>query len=88
MMFKEWEGFKKGSWQTRIDVRDFIQLNYTPYEGDETFLVGPSKKTQKLWDEVQELFKKETEKGGVLDADTKTPSSIDAYEAGYIDKDL
>ena len=88
MMFKEWDGFKAGSWQKRIDVREFIQLNYTPYEGDESFLVGPSKKTQKLWDEVQELFKKETEKGGVLDADTKTPSAIDAYEAGYIDKNL
>ena len=86
--FNEWNGFKKGSWQKRIDVRDFIQLNYTPYEGNESFLVGPSKKTQKLWDEVQELFKKENENGGVLDADTKTPSAIDAYEAGYIDKDL
>ncbi len=88
MQFKEWNGFKKGSWQKRIDVRDFIQLNYTPYEGDESFLVGPSEKTKKLWSEVEELFKKETENGGVLDADTKTPSSINAYEAGYIDKDL
>ncbi len=88
MDFKQWKGFNAGSWQKRIDVRDFIQLNYTPYEGDDSFLAPASEKTKKLWNEVQELFKKETENGGVLDADTKTPSAIDAYEAGYIDKDL
>lgn len=88
MEYKQWKGFKKGSWQKRIDVRDFIQLNYTPYEGDDSFLAPATEKTQKLWNEVLELFKKEHEKGGVLDADTKTPSSINAYEAGYIDKDL
>ena len=88
MKFKEWNGFKKGSWQKRIDVRDFIQLNYTPYEGDDSFLADATEKTKKLWNEVQDLFKKETENGGVLDADVKTPSSINAYEAGYIDKDL
>ena len=88
MEFKQWEGFKKGGWQKRIDVRDFIQLNYTPYDGDDSFLAPATERTKKLWNEVQELFKKETEKGGVLDADTKIPSAIDAYEAGYIDKDL
>ncbi|MBR6033492.1 MAG: formate C-acetyltransferase [Clostridia bacterium] len=88
MNFKQWQGFNNGDWQKRIDVRDFIQLNYTPYEGDDSFLAPVSNKTKKLWDEVLDLFKKETENGGVLDADTKTPSAINAYDAGYIDKDL
>ena len=89
MDFKQWEGFNKaGEWTKEIDVRDFIQNNYTPYEGDSKFLAGPTEKTKKLWDEVLELYKKERENGGVLDADCKTPSSINAYEAGYIDKNL
>ena len=89
MDFKEWDGFNKaGEWTKEIDVRGFIQSNYTPYEGDSKFLAGATDKTKKLWDEVLELYKKERENGGVLDADCKTPSSINAYEAGYIDKDL
>ncbi len=89
MKFEQWEGFEKGDWQSEINVRDFIQRNYTPYEGDSTFLAGPTEKTKKLWDEVLELYKKEkASKGGVLDIDTKTISSVNAYEPGYIDKDL
>ena len=89
MDFKQWDGFNKaGEWTKEIDVRGFIQNNYTSYTGDSSFLVGPTEKTKKLWNEVLELYKKERENGGVLDADCKTPSSINAYEAGYIDKDL
>ncbi len=88
MEFKEWEGFKKGKWKEEIDVRDFIQANYTPYEGGQEFLKGPSENTKKLWETVLELYKKEKENGGVLDIDTKTISGISAHEAGYINKDL
>ena len=89
MEFKQWNGFKKGDWQSEINVRDFIQKNYTPYEGDESFLAGTTEKTKKLWDEVLELYKKEKEsEGGVLDIDTKTISTVNSHEAGYIDKDL
>ena len=89
MEFKQWDGFNKaGEWTKEIDVRGFIQSNYTPYEGDSRFLKGATDKTKKLWNEVLELYKKERENGGVLDADCKTPSSVNAYEAGYIDKDL
>lgn len=89
MKFEQWNGFKKGDWESEINVRDFIQKNYTPYEGDSTFLANATPKTQKLWDEVLELYKKEKESnGGVLDIDTKTISTINAHEAGYIDKNL
>ena len=89
MDFEQWKGFKKGDWKDEINVRDFIQHNYTPYEGDSNFLTEPTEKTKKLWNEVLELYKKEHDsKGGVLDIDTKTPSTITAHEAGYIDKDL
>jgi len=89
MDFKQWDGFNKtGEWTKEIDVRGFIQSNYTPYEGDDKFLAGPTEKTKKLWDEVLELYKKERDNGGVLDADCKTPSSINAYDAGYINKEL
>ena len=89
MDFKQWEGFNKaGEWTKEIDVRGFIQSNYTPYEGDSKFLVGATEKTKKLWNEVLDLYKKERENGGVLDADCKTPSSINAYDAGYINKEL
>ncbi len=89
MDFKQWNDFNKsGEWTKEIDVRGFIQSNYTPYEGDSKFLAGATNKTKKLWDKVLDLYKKERENGGVLDADCKTPSSINAYEAGYIDKDL
>ena len=89
MKFEQWNKFQPGNWQKEINVRDFIQRNYTPYEGDSSFLKGTTEKTQKLWDEVLELYKKEKEsKGGVLDIDTKTVSTVAAHEAGYIDKDL
>ena len=88
MDFKEWKNFKDGNWKKTIDVRDFIQKNYTPYDGDDSFLAEATDRTKKLWDDVLELYKKERENGGVLDADTKTPSGVNSYEAGYIDKDL
>ena len=88
MDFQEWKDFEGNAWKDEINVRDFIQSNYTPYEGDDSFLVGPTDRTKKLWDEVLKLYEKERENGGVLDADTKTPSAINAYEAGYIDKNL
>ncbi|MBP0029271.1 formate C-acetyltransferase [Roseofilum sp. Guam] len=82
-----WQGFKRGTWAQEVNVRDFIQKNYTPYEGDESFLENISQSTDQLWTEVKELMKQEREKG-VLDAETKIPSSITAYGAGYINKDL
>ena len=89
MKFNQWNGFKNGDWQDEIDVRNFIQMNYTPYEGDSSFLVSATEKTNKLWNEVLELYKKEKESnGGVLDIDTKTVSTVSAHDAGYIDKDL
>ena len=88
MDFQEWKDFEGKAWKDEINVRDFIQSNYTPYEGDDSFLVGPTDRTKKLWDEVLKLYEKERENGGVLDADTKTPSAINAYDAGYIDKKL
>ncbi len=89
MKFKEWEGFNEGDWTSEINVRNFIQKNYTPYEGNSQFLEDPTERTKKLWDELLELYKKEKESNGsVLDIDTKTISMIDAYEAGYIDKEL
>ncbi len=89
MDFKQWRNFNTtGEWTKEIDVRGFIQANYTPYEGNSDFLASPTEKTTKLWDKVLELYKKETENNGVLDVDVKTPSSINAYEAGYIDKSL
>ena len=89
MKFEQWKGFEQGDWQSEINVRDFIQRNYTPYEGDSSFLAGSTEKTKKLWDEVLDLYKKEHDsKGGVLDIDTKTISTITAHDAGYIDKDL
>ena len=80
--------FKPGKWQHEINVRDFIQKNYTLYEGDASFLADPTKATVQLWEECCELFKKERENGGVLDMDTKIVSTITSHGAGYIDKDL
>ena len=85
-MKQEWINFKQGQWTKSIDVRNFIQLNYTPYNGDDSFLTGATDATKKLWEEVSELFKKERENGGVLDVDTETISGINEYNAGYIDK--
>lgn len=83
-----WEGFEGKLWKEQIDVRDFIQKNYTPYDGDESFLAGPTEATNKLWGELQELQKEERKKGGVLDMETDVVSSITAYPAAYLDKDL
>ena len=89
MKFEQWKDFKKGDWESEINVRDFIQKNYTPYEGDSSFLTGTTEKTKKLWNEVLDLYKKEHDsEGGVLDIDTKTISTVASHEAGYIDKDL
>ena len=85
-MNQEWKNFKEGQWTKSVDVRNFIQLNYTPYTGDDSFLAGATDATKKLWEEVSELFKKERENGGVLDVDTETISGINEYEAGYIDQ--
>jgi len=86
-MYAEWQGFTGGSWTKEVNVRDFIQKNYTPYEGNAEFLAEPTTRTKKLWHEVLELMKLEREKG-ILDVDTKVPSSIVAHDAGYIDREL
>ncbi|MGN0580014.1 MAG: formate C-acetyltransferase [Ruminococcus sp.] len=86
---QEWDGFVEGRWSTTsVNVRDFIKKNYTPYDGDESFLAPPTEATKKLWAEVTELSRKERENGGVLDMDTKIVSTITSHGAGYIDKDL
>lgn len=82
----QWDGFKTGDWTKEIDVRGFIQANYTPYEGDDSFLVGATKKTLDLFEEVKALCLEENEKG-ILDAETRIPSSITAFGPGYVDKD-
>ena len=87
MKFDEWNGFNAGAWNKEIDVRDFIQKNYTPYTGDDSFLASATENTKKLWDEVLELYKKETENGGVLAISNDIASTITSHEAGYIDKD-
>ena len=83
-----WRNFTHGNWNHAIDVRDFIQKNYTPYEGDESFLAGPTEATTKLWADVMNLFAQETANGGVIDMDTKVVSTITSHKAGYIDKSL
>ncbi|HGM1346082.1 TPA: formate C-acetyltransferase [Clostridioides difficile] len=83
-----WQGFKTGRWTKEINVREFIQLNYSPYEGNDSFLAGATENTKKLWDEAMVLFKEERENGGTLDVDTKTVSGIAAYAPGYLDKEL
>lgn len=83
-----WDGFVGGNWQKAIDVRDFIQRNYTPYDGDDSFLAGPTEATTELWADVMDLFAQETANGGVLDMDTKQVSTITSHEAGYIEKPL
>ena len=88
-MYLGWEGFNLGKWSNdEVDVRDFIQRNYTPYFGDSSFLAGPTEATKKLWDIVLDLSKKERENGGVLDADTDIISTITSHGPGYLDKDL
>lgn len=87
--YDEWEGFKPGRWSnTSINLRDFIQKNFTPYDGDDSFLTGPTEATTKLWEQVMELSKKEREAGGVLDMDTKIVSTTTSHGPGYLNKDL
>jgi formate C-acetyltransferase len=85
-VFKQWQGFKKGNWNEVVDVRNFIQNNYTPYYGEDNFLQGISEKTKEVWEISRELILEELKKG-ILDVDTKTISGIDSYEPGYIKKD-
>ena len=87
-MKEQWQGFKGGKWQDEVDVRGFIQNNYKPYDGDESFLEGPTESTNTLWEKLQKLQKEERAKGGVLDMETEVVSSLTAYGPGYLDKDL
>ena len=82
-----WRGFEGGTWEKEVNVRSFIKHNYTPYDGDESFLAGPTKDTLELWDQVLDLSRQEREKGGVLDMDTKVISTITSHAAGYLNKD-
>ena len=91
MTFKEkwndaWEGFQAGKWNKEVNLRDFIQLNYTPYDGDDSFLVGPTQDTKDLWARVMELTQEERERGGVWDMDTKVVSTLTSHDAGYLDR--
>ena len=86
-MFEQWNGFKAGNWQSAIDVRDFIQLNYTPYDGDESFLCGPTERTKELNKKFEELLATEISRGGVYSIDTETVTGLTAFEPGYLDKD-
>ncbi|WP_449622373.1 formate C-acetyltransferase [Robertmurraya sp. Marseille-Q9965] len=85
---EQWKGFTKGVWQKEINVRDFILRNFSPYEGEDTFLQGPTEATTKLWNQVMELTKQERENGGVLDMDTEIVSTIISHGPGYLNKDL
>ena len=82
-----WKGFQPGKWQDEINVRDFIQTNYTPYEGDDSFLAGPTDRTKKVFAKLEDLLDEERAKGGVLDIDTETVTSLDSFPAGYLDKE-
>ena len=86
--FEQWKGFEQGKWCDDIDTRDFIQKNYTPYDGDESFLAGPTDATNKLWGKLQELQKQERAKGGVLDMDTHIVTGINTHKPGYIDESM
>lgn len=87
-MKEQWQGFKGGKWQDEVDVRGFIQNNYKPYDGDESFLDCPTESTNTLWEKLQKLQKEERAKGGVLDMETEVVSSLTAYGPGYLDKEL
>lgn len=87
-MFEQWIGFKGNKWQEEVNVRDFIQNNYEPYDGDEVFLADPTEATNTLWDALQKLQKEERAKGGVLDMETEVVSSLTSYGPGYIDENL
>ncbi len=91
MTFKQrwndaWDGFQAGKWNKEVNLRDFIQLNYTPYDGDDSFLVGPTQNTKDLWDQVMDLTLKERAAGGVLDMDTRIVSTLTSHDAGYLDR--
>jgi len=86
--FEQWNGFKGDRWKEKIDVRNFISMNYTPYDGDASFLEGPTEATDKLWGKLQQLQKEERAKGGVLDMETEVVTGITAYGPGYIDEDM
>ena len=86
--FEQWEGFEGRIWKDEVNVRDFIQKNYKPYDGNEEFLADPTDATNKLWGALQKLQKAEREKGGVLDCETEVVSGLTAYGPGYIDESL
>ena len=86
--YPEWDQFEHGIWEREINVRDFIQKNYTPYDGDDSFLTGPTDATRQLWAQVMELSKQEREAGGVLDMDTRVISTITSHGPGYLNKEL
>ena len=86
--FAQWEGFEGNRWKEQINVRDFIRHNYTPYDGDDSFLEGPTEATDKLWGKLQELQKAERANNGVLDMETKVVTGLTAYGPGYIAEDL
>ena len=86
-MYEQWKGFVLGQWTTEVNVRDFIQKNYTPYEGNDDFLVQPTENTKILWEKVKVLMAQEREQG-ILELETKTPSSITSHAPGYIAQDL
>ena len=88
MKFEQWKNFNEGDWTDEINVRNFIQTNYTPYEGDASFLANATEKTRTLWDTVLDLYKKEKENGGVLEISNDIASTITSHDAGYINKDL
>ena len=87
MTHPHWNGFTAGVWQDEINVRDFIQKNYTPYEGDHSFLADATPRTRELMDKLQGLFAEERRRGGVLDVDVNTVSSLVNYAPGYLDKE-
>ena len=86
MQYTQWHGFKGGEWQRAIDVRSFIQKNYTLYEGDDSFLVPPTDRTRRVWEKCEKLILEEL-KQGILDVETHRISGIDNFEPGYIDKE-
>ena len=85
---EQWNGFEGRLWKEEINVRDFVQNNYKPYDGDESFLEGPTEATNKLWGRLQELQKEERAKGGVLDMETEVVAGLTAYGPGYIDESM